>query len=603
MSGPCKDDILFAISNAASFDDLGRAIVDASVRAFDAEVSTIWRRYVDDAGVVRLGLLAASAKAPQTLAQEVTYVIHEEDRDGRNADGVTGYVAQTRREVHVSSFLELKEKYGFCWKGKIDKNQWENNPETYFRSLLVLPLCLGDRLVGVWKLENKKGSTQGFTESDREAMRQLASEIALAVHSFGLLEEREKLLIEMPAKMVAALLGPFDPKRLTTEILKAVADSMQAEICSLWRVDPGEKELRLADGLGFSTEARVQQTYYLAEPTVRDEDIDGITAWVAIRKKPFWANSWEELQAHPSWRGKWDRQMWHDRHKGFRCLYAVPLLRQNSVIGVLKVENRRGAMFFTDSDRALCGILANLIVLLDLGQQIRAALLSDLVHLIRSPIGQVSMNLDGLEREIRKTQKGGTFHVDRAETYLDFIKKALLTINMNSRTLMAFVQKTERMAPPEDRRPVLLRAIVEECCKEIEPLLFSRISIQKHYAVSAQNTQVELDTIDRTSVQIAIDNILYNAVKYSKDGGIVEVLLEEADQQAILTIQDHGSGIAPEDLPRIWEPGFSRRAPGHPQGTGMGLSTVQRILDHLGWKPLVESRLGEGTVFHITIPL
>jgi signal transduction histidine kinase len=603
MNKSCKAELLSAISNASSFDDLGRAIVEASVEAFNAEVSTIWRRHVDDNGVPRLSLLAASAKAPRTLAQEVTYVLHEDDATGRKADGVTGYVAQTRQEVHVSSFTELQKRYGFCWQGKIDKNQWEDKPKKHFRSLLAVPLCLGDRLVGVWKLENKRGSDSGFPGVDRQTMRQMVPEIALAVHSFGLLQEREKLLIQVPAKLVAALLGPFDPKQLTNEIVKTVADSVQAEICSLWRVDAGGKELRLADSVGFSTEARSQQTYRLAPATADPKKIDGITAWVAIHKKPFWANSWEELQKHPSWKGKWDKQMWHDPGKGFRCLYAVPLLRQDSVIGVLKVENRKGAAFFTDSDRALCGILANLIVLLDLGQEVRTASISDLMHLIRSPIGQVSMNVEGLEREIQRSQSGKRLRPGLATGYLDLIKKALLNINITSRTLAVYVRKTQRLAPSETLERVSLKQLVEQRCKEIEPLLFNNIIIRRRYPGRSDDPTVALDPIDRTSVGIVIDNILYNAVKYSHINAVVDVCLQSTCNHALLTIHDQGCGISKEGLPRIWEAGFSRRAQGHPQGTGMGLSSVQRILDRLGWKPTVESHLNKGTKFQIAIPL
>ena len=113
---------------------------------------------------------------------------------------------------------------------------------------------------------------------------------------------------------------------------------------------------------------------------------------------------------------------------------------------------------------------------------------------------------------------------------------------------------------------------------------------------------MNLDITDRTRLQIAIDNILYNAIKYSRDGGEVLIRLDPWESGAILTIQDFGLGIAEEDLHRIFEPGFSVRAPGHPQGTGMGLTTVKQTLDRLRWQMKVESRVGQGTTFQIFIP-
>lgn len=603
MANVVREIILASISKATSFDELGKQIVEACANSLDAEVCTIWRRYTDDSGAPRLRLLSASAKAPQTIAQEITYAIHGQDPEGHDADGVTGYVAQTRREVHVSSFSELKDRFGFCWRGYMDNAQWGGQPNEYFRSLSAFPLLLGNRVVGVLKFENKRGSAVGFPEEDLTTIREIAVDIALAVHFFELLEFHEEKLIQAPAPLVAALLGPFDPKELLSKIVKTIADTLHTRICTLWLVDSAGKELRLADGYGFSTEARAKQTYRLADPSVPDEEIDGITAWVAIRKKPFWANSWSELKAHPSWRGKWDREIWTDRGEAFHCLYAVPVLRQDKVIGVLKVENPIDRATFTNSDRAMCGMLANLIVLLDLAQQLRAELISDLVHLIRSPIGQVLMNLSALLDEIHNLREGKAFRVALAEEYVNFIKKALLAVTVTSRTLVAFARRTgtlESAGPPEKTS---LAELVEERVREIQPLLYGGITTKTTISDAAREAELYLDVTDRTRVQTLVDNLLHNAIKYSRADGVVEVGLCRQDGSAVLMIRDYGQGIAEEDLPRIFEPGFSRRAPGHPQGTGMGLATVKQILERLNWSCQVNSRAGEGTTFQVSMPL
>ena len=477
MRTSIRADLLSAISKTQSFDELGRIIVETLATAFNAEVCTIWRRYSDERGSPRLRLLAASAKAPQTLAQEITYAINEDDPEGTRADGVTGYVAQTRRDVHVSTFDQLQKEYGACWKGRMDKAQWAGEPARYFRSLVAVPLVLGDRLGGVLKLENKRGAPDGFPTSDLEALRELVPDIALAIHSFSLLEPHEQRLIEVPARMVTALLGPFETRQLVSEIVKKVAEGLHAEICSLWLVHTTGtgRELRLADGYGFSTEARAEQTYQLPVGLGAEAEVEGITALVAVQKKPFWANSWEELQEHPSWKGKWDQAMWHSQGRSFRCLYALPLLRQDEVIGVLKVENRKDAAFFTESDRALCGIMATLIVLvLDLGQQLRASLISDLAHLIRSPIGQVPANLSGLEREISRLQRGEPPVSGRIEGYLNFIKKALLAATMTSRTLVAYAQRASDLAPAERAASIKLWGAHPRAAQRIQAPATSR---------------------------------------------------------------------------------------------------------------------------------
>jgi signal transduction histidine kinase len=483
----------------------------------------------------------------------------------------------------------------------MDDAQWDAHPETNFRSLSAFPLVLGESVVGVLKLENKRHSDVGFPESDQRLIRELTLDIAVAVKQFSLLDAHEEKLIKVPFQLVAALLDPSDPKQLLQELVRGVAETLNAEICSLWLVDSGASNLRLAEGYGFSTEPRSTQTYRLAPESARDEEIDGITAWVAIRKKSFWANSWTELKNHPSWKGKWDKEIWRDTKREFRCLYAVPLLLQQRVIGVLKVENPRNSAMFTNSDRAMCGLFANLIVLLNLAQQIRTALISDLVHVIRAPIGQVPMNLSGLIREIDKLEAGEPYRIDRMREYVNIIKRAILSVTITSRTLGAFATAGSLHAwSPE---PVPLARLVEERLTEIEPLLYGGIRVRRCIDPAVKGLTVDLDIRDRTRVQIVIDNLLHNAIKYSRKAGEVEVSLTKVGDSAVIQIQDHGLGIKSGDLPRVFEPGFTRRAPEHPEGTGMGLTTVSQILDRVGWQYSIQSDLGSGTRFEIRIPL
>ncbi|MGD8453248.1 MAG: GAF domain-containing protein [Phycisphaerae bacterium] len=605
MATSARESILAAISKTNSFDEMGRRIVETCAEVFDAEVCTLWRRYKDEAGVDRLRLLAASAKEPQTIAQEIQYEIRRNDPEGRRADGVTGYVAQTGREVHITSLEQLKREYGFCWRGRWDSMQWAGAPEQYFRSLSAFPVVLGESVIGVFKLENKRGSAAGFPEQDRRTVREMVPDVAMAVHSFSLLEPHEQRLIRVPAKMVAALLQPFEPRRLINEIVKAVAENLHAEICSLWLVDPSGKELHLADGVGFRIEAQSYHVYHLRDPSVPNGEIEGITAWVAAHKQPFWAKSWDELKHHASWRGRWDEAMWLSQQKTFKCLYAVPLLgERDAVVGVLKVENRQGEPFFTETDRALCRIMASLIVLtLEVGQRVRTSLLSDLAHLIRSPIGQVPMNLSGLERELRFAQEGHPPRYDRIHRHIDFIKQALMAAMMPTRALVAVAQHASD--PAVRRRPEAtpLAELVNSRLKEAEPLLHSDVRIERDFAADIDEAVVMLDVVDRTDFGIVVDNILHNAIKYSRAGGAVRIRLRRDGQAAILTVKDTGHGIPPDDLLRIWDAGFSRRASGHPGGIGMGLTAVKQILDRFGWERHVESAVGRGTAFSVHIPV
>ena len=90
-----------------------------------------------------------------------------------------------------------------------------------------------------------------------------------------------------------------------------------------------------------------------------------------------------------------------------------------------------------------------------------------------------------------------------------------------------------------------------------------------------------------------IEQVLSNALKYTKSGG--RIWIEEAEP-GILCIGDTGIGIAPEDLPRIFEKGYTgyngRR---DKKSTGIGLYLCRQIMNKLGHTLTIESEVGKGT--------
>ncbi len=95
-------------------------------------------------------------------------------------------------------------------------------------------------------------------------------------------------------------------------------------------------------------------------------------------------------------------------------------------------------------------------------------------------------------------------------------------------------------------------------------------------------------------------NIINNAVHATDAGGKITATIEDFEDQVTLHITDTGRGIPREHLKKIFEPFFSTKPPG--EGTGLGLFVSCSIIDKLGGKIDVESRLGQGTRFSIRLP-
>lgn len=110
---------------------------------------------------------------------------------------------------------------------------------------------------------------------------------------------------------------------------------------------------------------------------------------------------------------------------------------------------------------------------------------------------------------------------------------------------------------------------------------------------------------DRLRIAQLLDNLVENAVKYSPAGGDVTLRLWEAEGMARLTVADHGIGIPPADLPRLFDR-FHRAANVDDRnfaGMGLGLYIYRGIVEEHGGRMTVSSTLGAGSTFEIALPL
>lgn len=146
----------------------------------------------------------------------------------------------------------------------------------------------------------------------------------------------------------------------------------------------------------------------------------------------------------------------------------------------------------------------------------------------------------------------------------------------------------------------------------------SPISVLARYAVeglraSADAKGVDLEvalpddlplvTGDPIRLRQMIGNLLENAIKYTPQGGQVQIEAESEDEQVILRVHDTGPGIPPADQPYLFDKFFrGSNVVGDSPGTGLGLSIVKSIVDHHDGRIWVDSAIGEGTVFTVVLP-
>ncbi len=132
-------------------------------------------------------------------------------------------------------------------------------------------------------------------------------------------------------------------------------------------------------------------------------------------------------------------------------------------------------------------------------------------------------------------------------------------------------------------------------------------AIKKKISVNLNMNDVELKRIyaDEALVQQALINLLDNAIRYSTLGGVVEIQVKTIERRIQFIISDNGPGIAPLDVPRLFDKYFhvesGQATTG--KGVGLGLAIVRSVAQKHGGEVKVTSKLGQGSTFYFEIPI
>ncbi|OQY30105.1 MAG: hypothetical protein B6I38_07710 [Anaerolineaceae bacterium 4572_5.1] len=123
--------------------------------------------------------------------------------------------------------------------------------------------------------------------------------------------------------------------------------------------------------------------------------------------------------------------------------------------------------------------------------------------------------------------------------------------------------------------------------------------------VFAEDQTIPLIKADPALLQQALYNLVENAIKYTLEGGRVNVRYHVVNDQMLFEVQDTGVGISPVDQQRLYEKFYrvARRDVNAPTGTGLGLAIVKSIAEQHGGETWLESELGKGSTFYFRIPV
>lgn len=213
-------------------------------------------------------------------------------------------------------------------------------------------------------------------------------------------------------------------------------------------------------------------------------------------------------------------------------------------------------------------------------------------HELRTPLTAMrsaAQNLaDGVVREPDQVKGYGALIEREGRRLSDMVEQALEYAGIQSGRGFA-------------RRPTAVAGVVEGALADLKPLLD-----EKGFAVEC-DVASGLPTVlgDAPALRRAVGNLIGNAVKYAAAGAWLAVAAREEPRGEVrVAVADRGPGIAPDDLPHVFEPFYRGRdlAAGRVPGSGLGLALVRHVAEAHGGRVTVASRPGKGTTFTLSLP-
>jgi two-component system phosphate regulon sensor histidine kinase PhoR len=230
-------------------------------------------------------------------------------------------------------------------------------------------------------------------------------------------------------------------------------------------------------------------------------------------------------------------------------------------------------------------------------EQVRRDFVANVSHELRTPLASIKSVIETLQSGALDDRAAAQDFLSRADAEVDRLVQIVEELLELSRV------ESERV--PLAREPVRMGDVLAEAVERLRP------QAEKEGLTLTLDVPPDLPLVvgDAERLEQAAVNLLHNAIKFTPGGGSVRVWAHRADGAVTVSVSDTGIGIAPEDLPRVFERFYKAdrartRAAARPGGgTGLGLAVVKHTVEAHGGTVSVESDLGRGSTFSFSIPV
>ena len=475
---------------------------------------------------------------------------------------------------------------------------------SYARTFLLIPFRQRGELIGT--LTARRTEVRPFTPAQIKLLRTFADQAVIAIENVRLfkeLEARTRELAQSVGELRAlgevgqAVSSTLDLQTVLSTIVRYAVQLSGSDAGVVYEYDEAAEEFHLR--ASHLMEADVVEA--LQATPVRPGQ--GATGRSATMRAPV---QLPDILNEQEFTGTKVRPMF--AQLGYRSVLAVPLLREERIIGALTVWRKQAGSFSAEVVQLLQTFATQSALAIqnarlfreieDKSRQIETAnrhkseFLANMSHELRTPLNAIIGFSDVL--------------LDPALNITEEEQSQFLTDVLSSgKHLLGLINEILDLAKIEAGKMELkvesatLSQIFASVQTIIRPLAAKK-TIDLHIE---NNTVPEPFPMDAARVKQVLLNLLANAVKFSPEGGTVWMRAVSDDGAVRVEVGDTGPGIEQQDQQKIFlEFQQAARDYGKPQGTGLGLTLAKRFVEMHGGRMWLESEVGRGSRFFFTLP-